>query len=896
MKENITAFEGTLHKLTVNVSGVEDFSDYLVYGVAQPYGCSKCAHFEIVSKTEGTCEMIIPALRCGIYKYQLFIKRISTNQEFLILEGEINVKDRLCDCSATTSNDETSTIVDATFSADTVEVNVSIQEGAEGKPGPQGPQGEPGQGGGGAIDAQESKKRALEEFYGVPLSASKYWVAFNSLGGVTALSDNLVPTNLANCDIEALDYNGLNITNPNMYLGKSFINFNLECNSTTNDPEDNTKSIGVAYFQYMPNLEKFHQTGVVEENTIDLSKIEIPYLSIDKVGEIKLRDDRSLKKIKVISEPGQLKKASSICENCESLEEIDIDLSEVRSLTYGFKNCYKLKNFTISNPYITDLNEAFMNCKSLESVNIDCPEVKIASKTFNGCKSLVKLPNLNYANITNAYNMFSDCESLTSAPEVLGGDGISQAFSGCKALEEINITLPDATYNANNFLMGCDSLKSAKITAPKLTNLNQFFSSCHNLEDVSLSTSDISSVYYSFASCKKLKNAPQINFSDTGVNGQYAFYGCESLESCDWDTTYFTNMNNMFSECKKFHTFSGSLASATGVSNMFYYCILNADTVKHIFNSIKTENNYSSSLSFNSFGVSPLIYTDDEIISLLGVTDSSNLNSLSFVTTNAKGVNVTGTITTNWYEPIFEEDLSSLQFGRKLFNDNDYIEEFKADIPQVTSGYYMFYSCSKLTLFEGDTSALTDGQAMFYACPKLTEVKANFENLEKGKDMFNGCTSLTEWDKPLNKLSDGEQMFQNTSLSRWDIDLPALTNGTRMFSESKLKSFEGDLSALTSARYMFQNTGLETFNSGLPNIGSCLGIFEGCKLDADSVRNILTSFKNKYVSDEFRMGIKRSAVPTFKEITGKEPTSTTSYVSMGSYQGKRLYVKITSED
>lgn len=144
MKQTIETIEGALHKLNVNFSGDVDFTDCVVYGNCAPYGCCKCTHFEVVESTDTGCKLIIPALKCGIYKYQLFLKLNSTNQEFLILEGDITVKDRLCDCSSDTVNDSITTIVDATVFADTVDVNVTLEKGLQGEPGPVGPQGPQG--------------------------------------------------------------------------------------------------------------------------------------------------------------------------------------------------------------------------------------------------------------------------------------------------------------------------------------------------------------------------------------------------------------------------------------------------------------------------------------------------------------------------------------------------------------------------------------------------------------------------------------------------------------------------------------------------------------------------------------------------------------------------------
>jgi hypothetical protein len=925
MKENITAFEGTLHKLTVNVSGVEDFSDYLVYGAAQPYGCSKCAHFEVVTKTEGTCEMIIPALSCGIYKYQLFIKRISTNQEFLILEGEINVKDRLCDCSAVTSNDETATVVDATFSADTVEVNVSIQEGAEGKPGPQGPQGEPGkdgkdgEGGGGSIDIQESKKRALEEYYGLPLGKNITWVAYNALGGVTACSDDLIPSNLTNCDIEKVDYDGFTISGTCVgFLGKELTNFKLRSYNQMDDPDSPGKHYGVVHFDLMPNLESFKQYEVDEKDTIDISKIELESNSLTGVGNINFAYNNSLKNVKIISGTGELKYARAMFDDCNSLETVEVDFSNVRDLEVCFRDCNSLKNFTISNPYIKSLSETFYNCSSLESVTIDAeqltslsnaftdcksltavngnfPNVISGTYAFKGCESLVELPSVDYSKLLEAGYMFEGCESLTRAPEVISGTRCAAIFNNCKSLENVSISFPDVTYDFNSAFSNCSSLKSANVNAPKTTTISNLFGSCTNLEEVNLITGPVYYASSAFRNCKKIKNIPSFNVSTT-CSGDNMCDGCESLESFTGDLSNFTSMYYMFNGCKKLKEFSSSLAKTTSVSNMFYNCILDASSVKNIFNSIATENSYSGTLDFNSFGVSPLIYLDEEIISLLGITESTNLGSFTFNTTNNAGNTVRATIKTNWHEPVFDADLSTLSFANYLFYYNKNLVEFKSDISTISAAQDMFSFCSNLESFEADTTALINGYRMFYACEKLKNIQANFDNLVDGRSMFGSCRSLTEWNYSLNKLTRGSEMFQYSGLRNWNIDLPALTEGNDMFRSTQLKTFEGDLSSLGNANYMFKDTGLQTFRSALPSITRWEGIFDGCNLDAESVRNILTSLTQKSNSDDFNMGVKRSAVPVFTEIMGKTPTSTTSYQLIGYYKGKNIYVKITSED
>lgn len=139
MKQNINTIEGALHKLRVNFSGDVNFEDYAVYGSCVQFGCNKCKHFEVIERTENECTLVIPALKSGVYKYQLFIKQELTHQEFLVLDGEITVKDRICGCDGTQINDSETTIVDAAISADNIDVNITIEKGLQGDPGPQGP-------------------------------------------------------------------------------------------------------------------------------------------------------------------------------------------------------------------------------------------------------------------------------------------------------------------------------------------------------------------------------------------------------------------------------------------------------------------------------------------------------------------------------------------------------------------------------------------------------------------------------------------------------------------------------------------------------------------------------------------------------------------------------------
>lgn len=136
---SIKTIEGTEYKVSLNVSGVADLTDYQVYGSCEPIGA---CHEAITFRNEGTT-LIIPSLHSGNYQYQIFIKRISTNQEFGVLEGRIEVSNRIGNTNDT-ANYKESSIVEVAVNGDELITNVTVIEGTQGKDGERGEKGEKG--------------------------------------------------------------------------------------------------------------------------------------------------------------------------------------------------------------------------------------------------------------------------------------------------------------------------------------------------------------------------------------------------------------------------------------------------------------------------------------------------------------------------------------------------------------------------------------------------------------------------------------------------------------------------------------------------------------------------------------------------------------------------------
>lgn len=147
MNQNLNTMEGCRYKITLKFTGQEDLGNYSIYGSSCHLGCSRCySNFEILEKNADSCIMAIPALKAGTHLYQVFIKHNSTNQEFLILDGRIEVKNRCGDDDAGAIN-STSSEVEIIFNAEEIQVDVTIHEGTKGEKGEKGERGEKGEDG-----------------------------------------------------------------------------------------------------------------------------------------------------------------------------------------------------------------------------------------------------------------------------------------------------------------------------------------------------------------------------------------------------------------------------------------------------------------------------------------------------------------------------------------------------------------------------------------------------------------------------------------------------------------------------------------------------------------------------------------------------------------------------
>lgn len=192
-----------------------------------------------------------------------------------------------------------------------------------------------------------------------------------------------------------------------------------------------------------------------------------------------------------------------------------------------FMGCEKLEAIdgieNLNTSMVTDMWQMFYNCKSLTSLDLkdfDTHNVLSMSYMFFGCNNLTYLnvSSFDTSNVGNMKWMFAGCWKLTnlsvsnfdmhSVRTMLG------MFSSCKGLTHIDVS----QFNTEN-----------------VESMQAVFQNCENLTSLDLSgfnTSKVEDIACMFLSCKSLTSLDLSNFDTQLVNQSTSlFYECQKLEA-----------------------------------------------------------------------------------------------------------------------------------------------------------------------------------------------------------------------------------------------------------------------------------------------------------------------------------------------------------------------------
>lgn len=232
--------------------------------------------------------------------------------------------------------------------------------------------------------------------------------------------------------------------------------------------------------------------------------------------------------------------------------------------------------------------------------------------------------------------------------------------------------------------------------------------------------------------------------------------------------------------------------------------------------------------------------SSEEILELINrVSDiETNVNSLLAIDIEAK---VAEAVKTQLDEIDLDERLSSIE--SRISKLEETIEPSEPEEPEEEpeeSGYKYGRSFSTLSDLHAAKNTLQEKYIYFVTDKNTTEqyiieegnikqvsgnfniiIDGNINDTEEVSPLYN--TTGREIDFNMPELVDGDFLYKNChQLEIFTSDTPALETGVQMFYNTSLFSFNGILSSLTDGRQMFW----------------------GCKLDEDSVLNIVDSIND----------------------------------------------------
>lgn len=195
-------------------------------------------------------------------------------------------------------------------------------------------------------------------------------------------------------------------------------------------------------------------------------------------------------------------------------------------------------------------NSWFMECEKLEAIdgieNLNTSKVTDMWNMFYNCKSLTSLDlkTFDTHNVLSMSYMFFCCNNLTylnvSSFDTSNVENMMWMFAGCWKLTNLSVSNFDMHSVRTMFGMfasckGLTHIDVSKFNTENVESMQAVFQDCENLSSLDLSgfnTSKVEDIACMFASCKSLTSLDLSNFDTQLVTQSTSlFYGCQKLEA-----------------------------------------------------------------------------------------------------------------------------------------------------------------------------------------------------------------------------------------------------------------------------------------------------------------------------------------------------------------------------
>ena len=218
-------------------------------------------------------------------------------------------------------------------------------------------------------------------------------------------------------------------------------------------------------------------------------------------------------------------------------------------------------------------------------------------------------------------------------------------------------------------------------------------------------------------------------------------------------------------------------------------------------------------------------------------------------------------------EPLAKDDTSFPTYAELLIaKDNGELSENTVYITtkEGKKVAYLFYDSRLISLSESD---LTYAKS-FNTFAELYEAKNNgllspkqiYTVTDKGsiEQYLLEDDKLVQIGNEINNITEGDSTNLTEKSGTPDVvggvidyNMPELVNGDYRYKNHKeLTTVISDMPSLTSAVQMFYGTSLTTFCGNLSSLENGIDMFTGCKLDENSIINIIDSIPDHFSDDK----------------------------------------------
>ena len=150
-----------------------------------------------------------------------------------------------------------------------------------------------------------------------------------------------------------------------------------------------------------------------------------------------------------------------------------------------------------------------------------------------GYSTFTKVPDwVNFNGITNMNNMFKDCKSLQTIPEIDTSKvtDMSYMLFNCTNLQTIPLLNTSRVTNMNSMFGYCNLKTIPLLNTSNVTDMSHMFFYCSNLQTIpQIDTSKVTNMDSMFVNCTSLVSLPSLNAQSLSMNQYSSFFAYTEL-------------------------------------------------------------------------------------------------------------------------------------------------------------------------------------------------------------------------------------------------------------------------------------------------------------------------------------------------------------------------------